>query len=432
MAAPQARGRNGQRGGGYTYQPRSEKQNKARADQTGQRFDSIFKSGFDVYKPKVGDNAIRILPPTWENFEHYGFDVWLHSYVGVDRGSYLCLKKMLGKPCPICAAVTEAKEAGETEDAKKMDAGRRVAVWLLDRNDDDDLTPKLYAMPWGTDKEIMNQAADSRSGKTLMIDHPDDGYDIMFKRTGEGVKTKYIAFKIDRDATPISDDQKAQDEVMDFIQETPIPETLNYFPPEYLARIMEGTVEEKDTELDDEIGPETGEVTQRRGAKSARGRGEPADEVDERTPARRRRAEPEPEEVEDDPPPRRSARRSEPEPEETEDNPPPRRRVAERTRAPRDESEQEEMEAQQARRPRRGSAEPEETEDDPPPRRSTRRAEPEPEDDPPPQRRGARRAEPEPEETEDEPQPPRRGSRRAEPEPEESEDDPPPPRRTRR
>jgi hypothetical protein len=230
-------GRNSNRGG-YVYKPPNEKQVKARLEQKGQRFDSIFKQGFDQYRPKPGDNAIRILPPTWDNYEHYGYDVWVHSYVGVDKGSYLCPKRkcgqgdrvvMTGQSCPICDAADEAKAAGEAEDARQLSATRRVVVWLLDRNEDDN-TPLLYSMPWNTDLEITQQANDSRSGATLPIAHPDEGYDVVFKRIGNDKTTKYSGFKVDREPSPIADKQKDQDDIIDYLQENPIPDTLNFFP----------------------------------------------------------------------------------------------------------------------------------------------------------------------------------------------------------
>ena len=429
-------GKNSSRGG-YTYKPRNEKQNKARTEQTGQRFDSIFKAGFDSFRPKVGDNAIRILPPTWDGFEHYGFDVWVHGYVGVDKGSYLCLKKMKGEPCPICDAVEEMKEAGETDDAQKASATRRVAVWLLDRNEDAP-TPQLYSMPWGTDKEIMNQATDPRSGKTLMIDHPDEGYDVLFKRVGADKKTKYISFKVDRDPTPIADKQKDQDEIMDFIQENPIPDVLNYFPPAYLAKIMEGTAEEKD-ELDEEVDKETGEVTTARERRASRSRDED-EEVstrgshtsDVRRHGARLSRNEESEDEEEETTTRVSRGRGSrdtvgDEAEDGEDADRPRARRPGREPEPETEEEQEAMEARQ--HPRRRPRDEEDEADEKPTRRpSSRAAVPEDEEvDERPARRASRRGEPDEEEVDEKP------ARRRRPDPDDDEpEERQPTRRARR
>src|ERR1700693_6132381 len=89
---------------GFSYTPRDPDKVKERAEQTGSRFDSPFIDRFDTFRPKVGDNLIRILPPTWDDHDHYGFDIWVHSYIGPDNGTYLCLNKMQNKPCPICKA----------------------------------------------------------------------------------------------------------------------------------------------------------------------------------------------------------------------------------------------------------------------------------------------------------------------------------------
>src|ERR1700689_3850903 len=102
----------------FKYTERTEKSVRDRAEQQSGRFDSIFKDNVDVFRPQNGDNTFRILPPTWENHDHYGYDIWVHGYVGADNSSYLCLNKMNKGRCPICDAAIEAKRAGEEDDAK--------------------------------------------------------------------------------------------------------------------------------------------------------------------------------------------------------------------------------------------------------------------------------------------------------------------------
>jgi hypothetical protein len=236
----------------FEYKERSADDVKKRAEQTGGRFDSIFKQGFDTFRAKEGENVLRILPPTWSDHDHYAYDLYVHSRIGPDNSDYLCLRKMKGEPCPICAASEEAKEAGEADEAKALQPSKKVAMWVVDRDSDaKDPTPAIYAISWMADRDIAALCHDKRKGKVLLIDHPDDGYDLIIKRHGQGLKTRYT-YSIDRESSPIDDDPRAQDDVLDFVQETPIPDTLQYRDSEYLEKVLAGSQAEKDKDLDED------------------------------------------------------------------------------------------------------------------------------------------------------------------------------------
>lgn len=284
---------------GFVYKKRDPKTVRARAEQTGGKYDSIFKSGFDTYTAKMGDNCIRFLPPTWEDHEHYGLDIWVHSYVGVNSGSYLCLQKMKNKHCPICEAAAASKEAGETDEAKKLEANRRVLTWVLDR-DGDTKTPQLYSLSWSMDKDISTLADNKRSGEVLLIDHPDEGYDVSFKRTGQKLNTRYVGVAIDRSPSSLSDRQKDQDAITAFIEENPLPSVLQYKSADFLEKIIDGTQEEKDEELDEETGEEEGEEEEETSSKKSKVK--PKVKPKARRPAPDEEEEADPDEEEEDPP----------------------------------------------------------------------------------------------------------------------------------
>jgi hypothetical protein len=408
----------------FVYRPRTEVQVKARAEQSGGGFDSYLKPNIDMFRAKNGDNTVRFLPPTWEGSEHYGMDVWMHSWVGPDNSTYLCLNKNEegGGGCPICKASKEAKDGGDADEAKQLAPTKRVLSWIIDR-DDDNPHPIIYSQSWSQDREIAVLCENRKTKKILMIDHPYQGYDLSFKRTGQGLKTRYIGTVVDRDASPIMEDEKEQDEILDFIQENPIPSVLKFYSAEYLEKVISGAVDQKDDELDEKderparSTRSRDEEEEERPARSRRGTDEEDDKpvgrtrrsTEEEEPPRRSRRSAEDEEEE---PPRRSSRRSEPE--EEEETP---------RRSRRSEPEEEE-------RPRRARREEPEEEERP---RRTRREEPE--DEAPRSRRSSRE---EPEEAPEEPrgrtrsrgareeedEAPRR-SRRADPEdePEEREEE---------
>lgn len=241
---------------GFVYKARTPEKVKERASRTTGNFVSIFKSGYDIFKAHQGDNAIRYLPPTWDDAEHYGYTVFVHRNVGPDSASYVCPQKMLGKPCAVCEEVKILKKAGEDADAKEIDLSERIVSWVLDREADDPEKPLIWDQSWTQDRDITALCVDSRKGGILLIDHPDNGYDVLFKRTGTGMKkTKYYGWAIDRESTPIHDKERVQDEILDYIAENPIPETLQILDYDYLKGVLSGTVAVKDDDLDNEDPP---------------------------------------------------------------------------------------------------------------------------------------------------------------------------------
>lgn len=230
----------------YIYKPRSFESAKERSERTGGRFDSWIKPGFDIWRPKAGDNLIRILPPTWENHDHYALEVWMHRFIGADKSNYLCLRKMLNKKDPICEAMKACQGAGEVEDAKALAPVNRYVAWVIDRHEDEDAPPQVFDMSFTMDRDLIAQCIDKKRGSLLPVDHPDKGYDLTIKRQGQGLKTKYFGLNFDREPTPISDNDQRQDEILDFINENPIPSILKYYSYEYLQNVLEGGGEEKD------------------------------------------------------------------------------------------------------------------------------------------------------------------------------------------
>lgn len=252
---------------GFVYKPRTVDQVKERATRKGSRFDSIFKDGVDTYRSKQGDNLFRYLPPTWDDADHYGYTIFVHNGIGQDNSKYLCLRKMLNKPCPMCEAAKEFKDAGEADESKKMSYSERIVSYVLDRDGDDPEKPLVFEQSWTQDRDVSALCINERSGEILMIDHPDKGYDVSFKKQGQGLRTKYYGYQIARSDSPIHDSEKAQDEILDYIRENPIPELLNYYDYDYLKGVLSGVVPEKDEDLDNEPADEV-PATARRGVKT--------------------------------------------------------------------------------------------------------------------------------------------------------------------
>ena len=206
----------------------------------GGGFESYFEPGLEIFKPRDKSNLIRILPATWENNpdNHFGFDLYVHQNIGDNNQAYLCPAKMLNKSCPICREA-RAIEGEDEEAAKKLWARRRVGIWLIER-DDEDKGPQIWSMPQTVDKEVAKLSVNRRTGAVLLLDHPDEGYDIEFFKEGTGLKTSYSGLRVDHDPTPISDDPAQQDEWLEFIVGHQLPDTLIIQDFAYLNEVFSG------------------------------------------------------------------------------------------------------------------------------------------------------------------------------------------------
>lgn len=231
----------------FKYQPRTTEQLNKRASQSGGMRDSFVSDEFTIYSPKEGDIKLRILPPTWSDSpEHWGFDVYVHYQVGPDNAAYLCLNKMKGEDCPLCEERIKAEKEGEADYAKQLAPTKRVLVWMIDRKNED-AGPLVWAMPWTIDRDICKLSMDD-SGEIIYLDDPDNGYDILFSKEGQGQKTKYIGMQVSRRSTPIGKDQW-----IDYVIANPLPNVLHYYEYDYIKNIFVGKI----TEHSEESGTET-------------------------------------------------------------------------------------------------------------------------------------------------------------------------------
>lgn len=200
------------------------------------------------------------MPPTWDwsekkqmsLAEHYGLEVWVHFGVGPDEQSYICLEKHNKGPCPVCEKGRKAAKHGDEEYAKSCKPNKRVAVWWIDRAHEAD-GPKVYIMPWTLDRDFAALCFDEDTGDTVSLDHPDEGYDIRFKRTGKGRQTKYIGIKLSMRSSPLSDSPKTQRKWLAYILKHPLPKCLNFYEYDHISATLNQTSKMKK----DDDGPKT-------------------------------------------------------------------------------------------------------------------------------------------------------------------------------
>lgn len=234
----------------FKYRDRGNDAWEKRANQQGNEFTGIMKSEFKVYSPRKGDNYIRILPPTWEDADHYGLNVFVHYGIGADGIPVVCPNKMFGEPCPLCEAREAAKRKGDEEAAEELTPRKRVLVWLVDMKEESK-GPQAWPMPWTLDRDIAKLAKDPRTGNVYLLDHPDDGYNISFEivQKGEDNKTRqYSAIQIDRKPSSVADED------LEYVEDHPLVDVLLMHDYEEIQRIYEagGTRRDRDKGRDDD------------------------------------------------------------------------------------------------------------------------------------------------------------------------------------
>lgn len=224
----------------FQYQARSEEDRQKRATQSANDFDKILKDGVKMFKPNDGTNRIRILPPTWEGARHYGHDIYVHYGVGPDRQSYLCLNKMKGDPDPISEAREEARRDNDEKLAKELDAKKRVLIYLIDRDHEKEGV-QAWAMPWTVDRDITTVSKDRSTGEVYNVDDPEEGYDIEFDKRGSKDRTEYTGIAVARRSTPLG-----RAEWLDYAMDNPLPEQLNFYDYDYIAKLFNGGGAQRD------------------------------------------------------------------------------------------------------------------------------------------------------------------------------------------
>lgn len=224
----------------FEYRPRTSEEMNKRAHQSSGNREGFFKTEVKVWTPKDGDNRIRILPPTWEDAGHYGLEVFAHYQVGPDNSAFLCRKKHFNEDCPICDARKEALDDGDEEQSRALNWRKRVIMWIIDRKEEGK-GPQLWSAPWTLDQDIAKQSMDE-DGEVFPLDHPEEGYDVMFTREAGGGKQppKYTGAKIARKSSPIFDDEEEVEKVLAFISKNPVPDQLVFHEAETIEDAFNG------------------------------------------------------------------------------------------------------------------------------------------------------------------------------------------------
>ena len=271
----------------FQYQPRDPGTVRNRSNQSGGDYDTMWKEGVKIFKPKEGKNRVRILPPTWANADHYGYNVWVNYRIGVENSHYLSLSSMarehpelgLDPRDPLAEGRKEAEKEGNKKMADSLKPQKRVAFFLVDRNEEE-AGVQLWPAPWTVDKSFCARAIDVETGAVTAVDDPYEGSDIQFhyEKTGKQFPD-YPAEKIHVfKPSPLSENETEMQEWLTWAEDHPIPDLLNFYDYDHIAQVFEGHT----------VKDETGEAPQRTTKAPSASKKPWADDKEDETPAPRR------------------------------------------------------------------------------------------------------------------------------------------------
>lgn len=166
---------------------------KANTELMQKRFDSIGKSNrpnylkdiVEVYKMKDGENAIRILPPVYDD---YMKEIFTHEWIGSDMGSYLCPKKNYNKRCPICDVFVKYRNSVDEEhklfkEVLALSPKRKILYWVLDVSTKPQSQDALLMLcPPTLSDDISRQIIHRKTKSIIDITDKNTGREIIFDR----------------------------------------------------------------------------------------------------------------------------------------------------------------------------------------------------------------------------------------------------------
>ena len=152
------------------------------------------------FKPKEGDNIIRVLPPLkGQKYPYYR--VFLHY--GLDVIPTLCPGK---QTCPICNYVLSERKPGKKH---ALQGTRRIFFNIIDRNGTG--SPQVYPTGNTFFKDFADHLLDPEWGD---VTHPVNGFDILLHRTGTGMQSEYTV-RFRRTPTPLAKTREEIQKIMD-------------------------------------------------------------------------------------------------------------------------------------------------------------------------------------------------------------------------
>lgn len=218
----------------FGYQKRTVSDIENKIIESSSSYKSYFIQKYKEFKPKDGENYIRILPPLGFVFPkhitpHYGISLYLHFLMTSPKATVICPKRTTDfKPshiedrCPICDDVARLFASGQAEKVKtlRLKAQKKTLVWVLDFKNTAEATPLLFGIASTLDLGFIKLCKDRSTGEIYNLDDPDFGFNIYFDKTKEFGGTKYVGEA--KDSRPSAVDASH----LEFVLANPLPSVL--------------------------------------------------------------------------------------------------------------------------------------------------------------------------------------------------------------
>lgn len=157
--------------------------------------EELEKSGGGAFmKLEAGRNVVRFMPPKLGKKSPF---VMVHQHFfklpGMEKGLPInCPRMMARQSCPVCNMVDKLRNSGNQADYKaagELFAKLRVFANVINRKAPE-LGPQVVAFGKTVHEQLVKMRTDEDAGGDFT--HPEDGFDIIIERTGQGFDTKYF------------------------------------------------------------------------------------------------------------------------------------------------------------------------------------------------------------------------------------------------
>lgn len=178
--------------------------------------DKIEEMGFNKFKTEPGPIFIAVLPRLEDPV--FCYEMFVHSNVAQGK-HYICPQAMYSDPCPVCDLRQELYDNGDDDAAKNYYPSKRYLMWVVDVGSKRTIAqgPYLWDTPKSVIDGIFELCVDERTGETIDVSDPEEGINIVFKRIGKALDTKYIGFKTEPREEDIPEEYYDLPPVTDFI-----------------------------------------------------------------------------------------------------------------------------------------------------------------------------------------------------------------------
>lgn len=163
-----------------------------------------YGSGGDYFKAKEGKNILRFVPPTRGNPKFVMSYQHFVSQTNGDRAIFPCLAKHKSEPCPACdiaRKLSASPHSVDQEQAKAWWPRTQTVAYVIDR-ENPEAGPQIFRYGF-TIQKALAEIADAGGDYY----HPIEGFDIVLKRHGTGMRTEYTV-TAKRKTSPLAEDKE--------------------------------------------------------------------------------------------------------------------------------------------------------------------------------------------------------------------------------